>query len=427
MSSITISPRSGIQGTIRIPGDKSLSHRVAMMGALAQGETRVEGFLMSEDCLNTVNVLESLGIPVEISGPNTLILHGKGLNGLQEPDCVLNAGNSGTTMQLMSGILSAQSFFSVITGDASLRKRTMSRVIKPLTTMGAKIWGRAKDSLPPLAIKGNRLEGISYKSPHASAQVKSAILFAGLWIKDKCEVIEPGFSRDHTERIFRFFGLPCKSEELKTSVEGCKGFQGCSYTVPGDFSAASFFMVAALITKGSDLIMKDVGINPTRTGLLDVLGRMGANIEMLDQHEICGEPVADLRCRSSDLRGIKIDGKDVPRMFDEFPILFLAATQAEGETVIRGAKDLMVKEPDRIATMATELRNIGANVEELEDGLIINGTQRLKGGFCSSHGDHRIAMTMAVAGLISKKGTIVQDWECVNASFPGFLQIFELL
>lgn len=427
MSSITVSPKSGLQGTISIPGDKSISHRAAMMGALAQGETRIEGFLMSEDCLNTVKILEAMGIEIKRSAPNTLVIHGKGLNGLQEPDCVLDAGNSGTTMRLMSGILSAQSFFSVITGDASLLKRPMAGIIKPLSTMGAKIWARAKDSLPPLAIKGMKLKSISYKLPFASDQIKSAILLAGLWVNGECEVMESGISSDHTERMFRHFGILCKSKELKVSMEGGKRFKGHPYVVPGDFSTAASFIAASLITKGSDLIIKNVGLNPTRTKLLDVLGRMGAKIEILERHDASGEPVADLRCCSSDLHGVKIGGKDVPRVIDEFPILFLAATQAEGDTIIKGAREFRFKESDSITAMAKELRNIGAKVDELADGIIIKGGQRLKGGFSSSHGDHRIAVTMAVAGLVSKKGTIVQDWRCVNTTFPDFLRLLESL
>ncbi|MBN2372533.1 3-phosphoshikimate 1-carboxyvinyltransferase [bacterium] len=425
MSSINISPKKGLHGTIRVPGDKSISHRIAMLGALAKGETRVEGFLMAEDCLSTLKILDSLGIRIEKTGAESLVVHGKGMDGLHEPDNCLDAGNSGTTIRLISGILAAQPFFTVLTGDASLRKRPMGRIIKPLCHMGARIWARAGDSLPPIAIKGGRLKPISYQSPHASAQVKSAILLAGLWADGRCDVKEPDLSRDHTERMLRFFGLPCRSENLTASVEGVREFSGCSYKVPGDFSAAAFFIVAALISKGSDIVIKGLGINPTRAGLLEILQRMGGRIEILDERMESGEPVADLRCISSGLRGINITGEDVPRMIDEFPVFFLAATQAEGDTLIRGAYELRVKESDRIATMAAELRNIGADVEEMEDGMLIRGGMRLKGGLCSSHGDHRVAMTMAVAGLISEEGVVVEDWECVNTSFPDFLSILQ--
>jgi 3-phosphoshikimate 1-carboxyvinyltransferase len=427
MSDIRISPKAYLRGTIHVPGDKSISHRAAMMGALATGGTSVEGFLMAEDCLSTVKILMALGTQIEITGHESLVIHGRGLHNFKEPDNVLDAGNSGTTMRLVSGILAAQPFFSVITGDASLRRRPMARIIKPLSQMGAQFWARAGDSLPPLAIKGGELQPIHYNSPHASAQVKSAILFAGLGVDGLCEVTEPSLSRDHTERILTYFGIPCASEGLKVSVQGGKEFSGCSYTVPGDISAASFFIIAALISKDSEILIKNVGINPTRTGVLDILYNMGASIEMLNHRIVSGEPVADLHCRSSSLHGISIGPEDVPRMIDEFPIFFLAATQAEGDTLIQGAHELRVKESDRIATMAHELRNAGAEVEELEDGMLIKGGQRLQGGLCSSHGDHRVAMTMAIAGVISEKGTVVKDWECVNTSFPGFLSIMESL
>ncbi len=398
-----------------------------MLSCLAQGKTFVENFLMAEDCLNTLNIIKALGIEIEHTGSKEIIINGKGLHGLQEPEDVLDAGNSGTSMRLLSGILAAQPFFSILTGDASLRKRPMSRIIKPLCQMGANIWARGGDSLPPIAIQGSELRPISYISPIASAQIKSAILFAGLFADGKSSITEPSLSRDHTERMFRYFGITCKSEGLTASVEGGKTFSGLYYKVPGDFSAASFFIVAALISENSDIVIKDVGINPTRTGLLDILKRMGAKIDILDLKDINGEPVGDLRCRTSNLSGIHIDSTDVPRMIDEFPIFFLAATQAKGETTIKGAMELRVKESDRVATMAKELTRIGADLEELEDGMLIRGGERLKGGDCSSHGDHRVAMTMAIAGIISDKKMVIDDWECVNTSFPDFLLILNSL
>lgn len=427
MGKINIQPRESIRGNIRVPGDKSISHRIAMLGALANGGMSVDGFLMSEDCLNTVRILQSMGIEIERRDSASLMIRGQGLRGLKEPENILDAGNSGTTMRLMSGILAAQPFLSIITGDASLRRRPMGRIIKPLSQMGTKIWARAGDSLPPICIKGGNLKPIVYFSPHASAQIKSSILLAGLFVDGECEVIEPSLSRDHTERMLRFFGIPCKSEGLKASLTGNTGFQAQPYIVPGDFSAAAFFIAAGIISEDAEIIIKDVGINPTRIGLLDVLIRMGARIDILDERVIQDEPVGDLRCISSRLTGIEITSDDVPRMIDEFPIFSLIATQAEGETLISGAHELRMKESDRIATMTKELRGIGAEIEELEDGMLIRGGNRLKGGICSSHGDHRVAMTMAVAGLKAKEGVVIEDWECVNTSFPGFLEILSAL
>jgi 3-phosphoshikimate 1-carboxyvinyltransferase len=361
-----------------------------------------------------------LGIDIEEKG-DELVVHGKGIHGLREPHTVIDCGNSGTTLRLLSGIVSGNPFFSVLTGDDSLRTRPMQRVIAPLRQMGAEILGRDGDKYPPLAIRGKKLRAIRYVLPVASAQVKSAILLAGLYSDGETGVAEPFQSRDHTERMLPFFGARMKVEGLTVTIHGGDELYGRDTIVPGDFSSAAFFIVAALLAKGSEMTVRAVGINPTRTGLLTVLRRMGAEIAIENIREVSGETVADISCKGGKgLRAVDITREEMPLLIDEFPILCVAASQAEGLTSIRGAEELRVKESDRIKAMTTELRKMGVEIEEYPDGVSIKGTAMLKGGKVESYGDHRIAMSLAVAGVIAEGSTEIHNGSCVNISFPRF-------
>ncbi|OGT97481.1 MAG: 3-phosphoshikimate 1-carboxyvinyltransferase, partial [Geobacteraceae bacterium GWC2_48_7] len=352
---------------------------------------------------------------------------GKGLHGLSEPADVIDCGNSGTTIRLITGLLAGQSFFSVVTGDQYLRKRPMKRVVEPLTMMGARILGRNKGSLAPLAINGGSLKAVNYQSPVSSAQVKSAIMLAGLYAEGVTSVKEPSLSRDHSERMFRLFGAAVKSSGNDISVSGGRELQAREIDVPGDISSAAFFMVAALITPGSELLIRNVGVNPTRTGVVDILRLMGGYIELIDEREISGEPVADILVKASILKGISISGSLVPRAIDEFPAICVAAASAEGITSIREARELRVKETDRISAMAVNLRELGVIVEECDDGMDITGTEQLHGGSVKSFGDHRIAMSISVAALVSSTGISISDIECVSTSFPNFFKLLKQL
>ena len=416
---LKITPARGLRGELAVPGDKSISHRAVMLGALAEGETTVTNFLPGEDCLSTVRCFRALGVEVENPDPATVCIRGRGLAGLREPADVLDAGNSGTTMRLLLGILAGQPFFSVITGDDSLRRRPMGRVTRPLAEMGASLLGRGGGEYAPIAVAGGRLRGFSYRLPVASAQVKSALLLAGLFADGPVRITEPLPSRDHTERMLAAFGAPVARDGAAVTV--ARGLlRGMHIVVPGDISSAAFLIVAALITPESDLLLRAVGVNPTRTGLLDVLLRMGAALTVTAGEPSGGEPVADIRVRSSALRGIVVDEALIPRLIDEIPVLAVAAAYAAGETVIRGAAELRVKESDRLATIRAELTRMGADIQETPDGLVIRGTGRLRGGRCRSHGDHRIAMAVAVAGLAASGETLLEDAECIAVSFPGF-------
>lgn len=419
MQSLTIQPARGVRGEIAVPGDKSISHRSIMFGSIARGTTTVRGFLRGEDNFATLNAFRAMGIAIEDDG-EILRIEGKGVHGLTEPADVLDCGNSGTSIRLITGLLAGQRFFSVLTGDQYLRKRPMKRVIEPLTLMGASIFGRAGGEKAPLAIVGRELTGISYTSKVASAQVKSAILLAGLYASGETEVREPHLSRDHSERMLRHFGADVETFAGGVRVLGGRELEGRDIVVPGDISSAAFFLVAATIVPGSELLIRGVGVNPTRTGILDILTAMGANIELLDPREVSGEPVADLLVRSARLKGIEIGGEVVPRAIDEFPVLCVAAALAEGRTVIRDARELRVKETDRIAAMAANLRKSGIEVVETEDGMEIEGSERLQGCVAESFGDHRIAMSMLVAGLAATTPNTVHDVECIATSFPNF-------
>lgn len=424
MTTITIRPAASVKGEITVPGDKSISHRSIMLGAIANGTTTVRGFLRGGDNMATMGAFRSMGVRIDDDG-ETVVIQGKGLHGLVEPDDVIDCGNSGTTIRLITGLLAGQSFFSVVTGDQYLRKRPMKRVVEPLTRMGARILGRNQGSLAPLAISGGELNAIGYESPVSSAQVKSAIMLAGLYADGETSVREPSLSRDHSERMFRLFGASLETFNSGVTVRGGVELQGQDITVPGDISSATFFMVAALITPGSELLIRNVGVNPTRTGAIDILRDMGGDIQLLDQRELSGEPVADILVRSSRLRGCAIAGGVVPRAIDEFPAICVAAACAEGTTTIREARELRVKETDRISAMATNLRALGVPVEECDDGMTVCGVERLAGGSLDSFGDHRIAMSLAVAALVSTDGITIADTGCVATSFPSFFPLLE--
>jgi 3-phosphoshikimate 1-carboxyvinyltransferase len=399
-----------------MPGDKSISHRAALVGAIASGVTRVEGFLRAEDCLATVRCLRALGVGIEET-PEHLLIHG-GL--LREPDDVLDVGNSGTTIRLLAGILAGQPFHSILTGDASIRQRPMDRVAEPLRTMGARISGRGGGRLAPLSVEGGGLRGVSYVTPVASAQVKSAVLLAGLFAEGATAVTEPGLSRDHTERMLRAFGVPVTKDGLTVRVVGPASLRGTAVRVPGDISSAAYFLVAAALVPGSRVTVEDVGLNPTRTGVLDVLRMMGAEVEVGDLRDLAGEPLGTVTVRASRLHGTLIAGELIPRLIDELPVLAVAACFADGETLIRDAGELRVKESDRIAALTRQLGRLGATIDAHPDGLAIVGRGRLRGGRVASDGDHRIAMALAVAGLRADGPVTIDDPACIRTSFPEF-------
>lgn len=420
---MTVAPARAIRGEVTVPGDKSISHRSIMLGSIATGTTSITNFLRGEDNFATMAAFRAMGVAIEDDG-RTVIVRGAGLRGLQEPGDVLDCGNSGTTMRLMTGLLSGQRFFSVLTGDQYLRKRPMKRVIEPLARMGAQINGRGNGTLAPLAISGAQLQGIAYQSPIASAQVKSALILAGLYADGTTTITEPTLSRDHSERMLRYFGANLETVGSTVSLQGGQELQGREICVPGDISSAAFLLVAALIVPGSELLIRNVGINPTRTGVIDILQAMGGDIMLQNQRELSGEPVADLLVRSSRLKGIEIGGDVVPRAIDELPAICVAAALAEGTTILRDARELRVKETDRIAAMAANLRLIGAGtIEETEDGMILQGVASLSGGTVTSFGDHRIAMSLSTAALACRDAVVVDDVCCVATSFPGFYDL----
>lgn len=415
----------GLSGTVTVPGDKSISHRAVMLGAIAEGKTRVENFLAGEDCLATMKCFMEMGVSFQGPDRGKLTIQGRGLQGLREPRKVLDAENSGTTMRLMAGILSGQPFFSVITGDDSLTKRPMGRVVEPLTRMGAVIQGRRGDTLAPLAIKGGNLRAIDYTSPVASAQVKSSILLAGLFAGGWTYVTEPSKSRDHTERMLTYFGAEVLVQGNRVGVRGGGTLSGGQVKVPGDISSAAFLMVAATVVPDSDLTIEGVGTNPTRDGIIEALKRMGADIRVVNTREVNGEPVSDIRVKYAVLRGTTVEGDLIPRLIDEIPVLAVAAAAAGGVTEVRDASELKVKESNRIATVVRELRKFGVDASELEDGFLVNPGNKLTGAAVDPGRDHRIAMAMSVAGLISEGETVIRDAQCVNVSFPGFYDVLK--
>ncbi|KJU85036.1 3-phosphoshikimate 1-carboxyvinyltransferase [Candidatus Magnetobacterium bavaricum] len=413
--------KSGIIGEIVSPPDKSLSHRAVFIASMAKGVSVIKNFLMAGDPLSTVHAFSSLGVQIGLQ-QDGIEVHGCGLDGFSEPWNIIDCGNSGTTMRLLAGVLSSRPFFSVLTGDDSLRNRPMSRVILPLRQMNAEISARGNDRLPPIAIKGVRLFPIMYDMPVASAQVKSSVLFAGLSIDSGyTEVVEPVKSRDHTERMLGAFGADIRVDGLRVRVKGGAAMTGRDITLPGDFSSAAFFITAAIITEGSTLLIKQTGINPTRVGFLDVVREMGASVEPENVRDLCGEPTADLLCTfSGGLKAFNIGKDRVPSLIDEFPLLCLLATQAHGVSVIRGAKELRVKESDRISAMVLALESMGVPIEEYDDGVAIEGPVRLKGARIQSYNDHRIAMTLSIAALTADGETIIDGADAVEISFPDF-------
>ncbi len=425
--SVTAAPSKGLKGEITVPGDKSISHRSVILGSIAAGVTEVKGFLEGEDNLSTLGAFKLMGVKTERPEKDRLVITGNGLDGLKEPSDVIDAGNSGTTARLLTGLLSAAPFFSVITGDSSLRKRPMKRVVEPLSRMGASISGREDGNYLPLAIRGRRLKGISYRTPVASAQLKSALLLAGIYADGETIIEEPEKSRDHTERMLKLFGARVDVQENTVRVGSTKSLKGCKIVVPGDISSAAFFMVGAIITPESELIIRNVGVNLTRTGVIKILRAMGGSIIMRNEREVSGEPVADILVRSSKLQGIEIRGVDLLPAIDEFPVICVAAAFAEGTTSISGARELRVKESDRIAVMAESLGAVGVKAKEKDDGIMIEGlgSGLLGKGSIKSHGDHRIAMSMAIAALRSEDGVGIEGAECVDVSFPGFFDLLD--
>ncbi len=415
-----------LKGEIKVPGDKSITHRAIILGSIAHGETRVTGFLAAEDCLRTIVAFQNLGVEITRKKESLDILGG-GFHGLKESEDVIDLGNSGTGIRLLAGVLSGQEFFSILTGDSSLRQRPMRRVVEPLRQMGAIIHGREGGNLAPLAVLGRPLGGIQYDLPIPTAQVKSALLLAGLHASGRTTIHEQSKSRDHTERLLRYFGVEVEEQGLTVSVKGPVTLQGREMQIPGDISSAAFLMVAASAVKGSQVTLLEVGVNPTRTGILEILLEMGADIKVENPRELCGEPVADITVKSGTLKGTMIKGEKTLRALDEFPILCVAAALASGETVIMDARELRVKESDRIAVMVQELSKMGVQIEEFPDGVRIVGKGRLQGAVCDSHGDHRVALALSVAGLVAKGETVVRNTECIETSFPGFYPLLESL
>lgn len=422
-----VKPCPVINGTINVPGDKSVSHRVAMLGGLASGESVIEGFLTAEDCINTLRAVEMLGARVSRNGDLVRITGTGGR--FDSPKGVLDMGNSGTGMRLLAGLLAGQDFISEMTGDESLRSRPMKRIKEPLELMGAAVDLLGKNGCAPVRIRGGNLKAIEYKSPVASAQVKSCVLFAGIFADGVTTVVEPKATRDHTEKVLRGIGLPVECDGLRVSVEGCgpagPKFKGREWIVPGDFSSAAFWLVAAAASEGSKVTVENVGLNPRRTALLDVLKRMGAEVsvksQILDLKSQIPEPIGTITVRGGKLKGTEICGDEIPNLIDELPIAAVAGALAEGRTVIRDAAELRVKESDRIATMAKGLSAMGVKVEEKPDGMIVHGRAKIKGGVeIDSHGDHRIAMATAMLSFFADNPVRINNIACINTSYPGF-------
>lgn len=415
-----------LRGTIAVPGDKSISHRAVMLGALAKGTTRIRNFLQGADCLSTIGCFSHMGITVDNLGDEVLV-HGKGLHGLSAPDQVLDVGNSGTTTRLISGILAGQSFESELTGDASIQSRPMKRIIRPLSSMGAKVESIRGNGCVPLRICGGPLSGIHYDSPVASAQVKSCVLLAGLYADAPTSVTEPWVSRDHTERMLARFGARVETRDTTATVWPGPSLTAADLCVPGDISSAAYFIAAALLVPGSEVLIRNVGINPTRDGLLRVCRAMGADITMENVQEASGEPCADLLVRHSNLSGTTVEGALIPTLIDELPVVAILAAFAQGTTVIRNAEELKVKESNRLDIMVTELRAMGCDIEGTEDGMIIRGGHPLTGTIIDSRLDHRIAMAFAIAGLASEGTTEILRSDCVDISYPGFFRDLQQL
>ncbi|ACI20539.1 MULTISPECIES: 3-phosphoshikimate 1-carboxyvinyltransferase [Thermodesulfovibrio] len=418
-----------LKGEITPPPDKSISHRAVMFASLAKGQSRIKNFLWAKDPLSSLNAMKSLGVEITITDSKEIIVNGKGLHSLKESDNVIDCGNSGTTIRLLSGIVAGQRFLTVLTGDDSLRYRPMKRIINPLSLMGANIMGRAENKFPPIVIKGGFLKGISYEMPIASAQVKSAILLAGLYAKGETTLTEPHKSRDHTEKMLKNMGVNIIINDNTVKLSPVDHELNCfDITIPNDFSSAAFFIAGACLVPDSEILIKQVNLNETRTGFIEVLKNMGATIEIFNITEQGGEPVGDIFAKSSsELKGINVQGDIIPKLIDEFPILCVVATQAEGKTVIKDAKDLRAKESDRIKAMTSELKKMGVKIKEFEDGVEIEGPCKLIGTEVYSYKDHRIAMALSIAGVIAEGETTIKDANCVDISFPEFYSLLEML
>lgn len=421
---IIIKPAKNICKTVTVPGDKSISHRSIMLSSIANGDTHVSGFLTGEDCLSTISCFKKLGIDIEVNGTNVTV-HGKGINGLTAPSETLDVGNSGTTLRLMSGLLSAQPFTTHITGDSSIQKRPMGRVATPLEKMGSKLLSKDEKLTAPLTIKGTKLKAIDYTLPVASAQVKSAIILAGLYADGITKITEPEVTRDHTEIMLNYFGADIKKEGNTIIVTPVKEIIAKDIEVPGDISSAAYFIAAALICKNSNIIINNVGVNSTRTGIITAFREMGADIELLNERIVCGEPVADISAKTSKLHGTIIKGDIIPKLIDEIPVIASVACYAEGETIIADAQELKVKESNRIKTMTSELSKMGADITETDDGMIIKGVKSLHGTKCESYNDHRVAMSISIAALGAEGETEITNSECVDISFPGYFTLLD--
>lgn len=420
---MVISKIKQINKEIFVPGDKSISHRAIILGAISESTTIIKGFLMGADCLSTISCFRQLGIDIEITDTE-VIVHGKGLKGLSKPNGILDVGNSGTTFRLLTGLLCGQSFNSKITGDESIQKRPMLRIVTPLREMGSNIIGKDNGNLCPLTITGSKLKGITYNMPIPSAQIKSSLLLASLYSEGQTIIKEPSPSRNHTELMMNYLGNSLEVNDLTIISTPNPKLIGNEILVPGDISSAAYFIVAGLITKDSAITIKNVGINPTRDGIISTLVQMGGNITYQNKRYVCGELISDINVKSSALKAITIEGDIIPKLIDEIPILAVAACFANGTTTIKDAKELKVKESNRIQTTVCELKKLGANIIETDDGMIITGGKTLTGCAIESYNDHRIAMAMAIAGITSSKTTTINNPECVQISFPGF---FELL
>lgn len=413
-----------LKGTLTVPGDKSISHRAVMFGSLAKGTTEIDHFLPGADCLSTIDCFQKMGISIETDAdrPDHVIVHGNGLHGLQAPDSILDCGNSGTTTRLISGILAGQDFPSTLTGDASIQKRPMGRIIKPLSMMGASIFSEKDNGCAPLQIIGHPLHGITYESPVASAQVKSCVLLAGLYADSATRVIEPAVSRNHTELMLKALGADIETNGNAVTIQPDPTLIGTRIHVPGDISSAAYFLAAACMVPDSEILLKNVGTNTTRDGILRVIQEMGGSISYRNLHMSGGESTADLEVRYSKLHGTVIEGDLIPTLIDEIPIIAVLAATAEGETIIRNAEELKVKESNRLDIMVNSLRAMGVDIEGTDDGMIIRGGRQLHGAIIDSHLDHRIAMSFAIASLVADGETEITNAECVNISYPAFYE-----
>jgi len=420
---LILSKSAKVKGKIKVGGDKSITHRALIIGSIADGITILKDYSKCEDCMTTLEIMKNLGVNI-LKNKATIRIEGKGLRGLKEPLDVLDCKNSGTSMRLLSGLLAGQNFFSILTGDSSLNKRPMKRIIEPLSLMGADISGRDNNQFAPLAIKGRNLKAINYTTPVASAQIKSSILLASLYAEGNSSITEPAKSRDHTEKMLSLFRAKIESSGNRIFLKEKSKLiaKEEDIIIPGDISSAAFFLVLASVIKSSKVLIKNVGINPTRTGILDVLQKMGADITLKNKKDNNYEPIADLLVKGKKLEGIEVSGDIIPKIIDEIPVLAVAATQAEGITRIKDAKELRVKETDRIYAITTGLKKMGAKIEEKTDGLIIEGPTKLKGNTCESFGDHRIGMALAIAGIIAEGKTTIEKSECIDISFPEFTE-----